>query len=143
MKKALVAVLIFVLSGCSSSDASVKTISELNDAATPAGTYEVAGYLVLLDDCGFCPPGAACEVCAGPVFSVLAETRDRVIEWSAASQEIVAQLRADDLLLSVNLEDEDQLEQGMRHLMTVDLADLTPYGGSNRLATVLEFSERP
>jgi hypothetical protein len=101
----------------------------------------VVGYLVFLDDCGFCPPGAVCEPCAGPAFSVLAE-RERIIEWSNSTQAIVAQLGPDDLLLGINLEDEDQLQQGLEYATTVELTDSTPYGGSNRLATLLDFSDQ-
>ena len=142
MNKALLAVLTLVLVvGCSTSADPIKTIADLNDAALPAGNYRVVGYLVFLDDCGFCPPGALCEPCAGPAFSVLAD-REPGIEWSSSTQEVVEQLGTDHLLLSINLEDEDRLEQGMQYEITIELTDSTPYGGSNRLATLIEFFEQ-
>ena len=143
MNRAVLAALIAaLLVGCSTSADPIKTIADLNDAALPAGTYRVVGYLVFLDDCGFCPPGAVCEPCGGPAVSVLADNQEPSIEWSSSTQEIVEQLGTDHLLLSINLEDEDQLQQGLRYEMTVELTDSVPYGGSNRVATLLEFSEQ-
>ncbi len=134
----LIAALLF---GCSPSADPITTIAGLNDAALPAGTYRVVGYLVFLDDCGFCPPGAACEPCAGPAFSVLADDQERSIEWSGSTMESAEQLGIDHLLLSINLDNEDRLEQSVRYEMTIELTDSTPYGGSNRLATLLAFSK--
>ena len=143
MNKALLTVLALVLLvGCSTSADPIKTIADLNDAALPAGTYRVVGYLVFLDDCGFCPPGAVCEPCGGPAVSVLADNQEPSIEWSSSTQEVVEQLGTDHLLLSINLEDEDRLEQGMQYEITIELNDSTPYGGSNRLATLIEFFEQ-
>ncbi len=143
MNRAVLATLIAaLLVGCSPSADPITAIAGLNDAALPAGTYRVVGFLVFLDDCGFCPPGAACEPCAGPAFSVLADDRERGIEWSGSTVEIVEQLEIDHLLLSINLDNEDRLEPAVRYEMTIELTDSTPYGGSNRLATLLEFSEQ-
>jgi len=145
MKRTFLLALIGVLAlaGCWKSNLPLTTSAALNDVATAAGTYRVTGYLVLFDDCPFCPPDAACEPCNGPGFSVLAETQDRIIEWSNSSQDIVSQLDTNDLLLSINLADEDQLEQGQSYLMTVALVDQPPYGGKVRLTTLLDFSKRP
>lgn len=143
MKRAVLATLIAaLLVGCSTSSDPIKTIADLNDATLPAGTYRVVGYLVFLDGCGFCPPGAACEPCGGPAVSVLADNQEPSIEWSRSTQEIIEPLGNDHLLLSINLENEDRLEQGVRYEMTIELTDSTPYGGSNRLATLIEFSEQ-
>jgi hypothetical protein len=143
MNRAAVPTLIAaLLIGCSASADPIETIAGLNDGALPAGTYRVVGYLVFLDDCGFCPPGALCEPCAGPAFSVLADGQEPGIEWSGSTQEVVEQLGTDHLVLSINLDTEDRLEQGVRYEVTIELTDSTPYGGSNRLATLLEFSEQ-
>ena len=142
MKQALLAALILAfVAGCSSTDVSVKTIAELNDPATAAGTYQVTGFLVLLDDCGFCPPGAACEPCAGPGVSVLANSENRTIDWSPLAREIAGRLGADDLLLVINLENEGELQQGRQYRMTVQLTDDFPYGANARLAQLLDFSQ--
>lgn len=137
----LATLLVALLIGCSTSPDLVNSIESLNDAALPAGTYRVAGYLVFLDDCGFCPPGAACEPCGGPAASVLGEAREPGIVWAGSTRGIVEQLRTDLLLLSINLENEDRLVQGVRYEMTIELSDNTPYEGSSRLATLLEFSD--
>jgi hypothetical protein len=142
MNRAVLAtLLVALLIDCSTSADLVNSIESLNDAALPAGTYRVAGYLVFLDDCGFCPTDAVCEPCAGSVFSVLAEEQEPGIDWAGSTQGIVEQLQSDQLLLSINLPDESRLIQGERYEMIVELTDGTRYGRGNRPATLLEFSD--
>ncbi len=131
------------LLGAAGSGTPFATILELNGTYAPAGRYVTAGYLVFADDCGYCPEGALCEPCAGPLLSVLSERGDIELVAEGAAESLADQLGPTELALDVNLENERDLVAGGRYEMTVVLTDHVVGADGHRVATVLSFRELP
>ncbi len=131
------------LLGAAGSGTPFATILELNGTYAPAGRYVTAGYLAFADDCGYCPEGALCEPCAGPLLSVLSERPDVVLVAEGAAESLAEQLGPTELALDVNLENEQDLVVGGPYELTVELTDWVVSDAGHRLATVLSFRELP
>ncbi len=127
------------LLGAASPATPFATILELNGTYTPAGRYATAGYLVFADDCGYCPEGALCEPCAGPLFSVLSERSDLELVVEGGAEPLTDQLGPTELVLEVNLENEQDLVAGARYELTVELTEWVVSDAGHRVATVLSF----
>ncbi len=128
---------LYALLGDVAPNPALATIRQLNGAAVATGRYVTTGHLAYADRCGYCPPGAACEPCAGPTVSVLSERPDLELLDDGTSATIVDQLERTELLLNVNLENEGELVAGRRYELIVDLTDQVL--GDHRVAQVLSF----